>query len=193
MFKKCIHHSNNTRYSQLLIIAQTSKALDLLLKQSPLDIVVFYTQKTSKRGKHTWDQGIVSLEASLAKTAPTKSAGTKDSVQFKCYFKMIWQHCEALSSRTESLTERSQFRNWPSSELHALAIESRIKMSSWLTSQVHFRTKWPLFAAWFSTKSTAHSYEAQKKSFYLMWDNSISQATILICFDTKIFFHRVLV
>ena len=113
--------------------------------------------------KHSWDQGIVSLEASLAKTAPTKSAGTKDSVQFKCYFKMIWQHCEALSSRTESLTERSQFRNWPSSELHALAIESRIKMSSWLTSQVHFRTKWPLFAAWFSTKSTAHSYEAQKK------------------------------
>ena len=46
-----------------LIIAQTSKALDLLLEQSPLGIVVFYTQKTPKRGEHSWDQGIVSLEA----------------------------------------------------------------------------------------------------------------------------------
>ena len=48
---------------QILIISQTLKALDLLLKQSLQDIVVFYTQKTVKRGKHSWDQGIVSLEA----------------------------------------------------------------------------------------------------------------------------------
>ena len=32
MFKKCIHHSNNTRYSQILIIAQTLKALDFFTK-----------------------------------------------------------------------------------------------------------------------------------------------------------------
>jgi len=37
--KKCIHYSNNTRYSQILIITQTLKALDLLLKQSLLGIV----------------------------------------------------------------------------------------------------------------------------------------------------------
>ena len=35
----------------------------MLLKQSLLGIVVFYTQKTPKRGEHSWDQGIVSLEA----------------------------------------------------------------------------------------------------------------------------------
>ena len=34
---------NEHECSQILIIAQTSKALDLLLKQSPLGIVVFYT------------------------------------------------------------------------------------------------------------------------------------------------------
>ena len=38
-------------------------ALDLLLKQSLIGIVVFYTEKTPKRGKHSWDQGIISLEA----------------------------------------------------------------------------------------------------------------------------------
>jgi hypothetical protein len=38
-------------------------ALDLLLKQSLFSIVVFYTQKTPKRGEHSQDQGIVSLEA----------------------------------------------------------------------------------------------------------------------------------
>ena len=44
------------RYSLILIFAQTLKALDLLLKQSLLgivDIVVFYTQKTFSRGKHS--------------------------------------------------------------------------------------------------------------------------------------------
>ena len=45
------------------IITQTLKALDLLLKQSLLGIVVFYTKKTPKWGEHSWDQGIVSLEA----------------------------------------------------------------------------------------------------------------------------------
>ena len=40
-----------TRYSQILIIAQTSKALYLLLKQSPRGIIVFYGQKTPKRGR----------------------------------------------------------------------------------------------------------------------------------------------
>ena len=109
---------------------------------------------------------------------------------------MIWPHCEAPSSQTESLTERSQFRNWPSSELHALAIESRIKMSSWLTSQVHFQTKWPLFAAWFSTLRSKVVYRVSlslgQKKPSLMWDNSISQASILISFDTKIFFHKLL-
>ena len=40
-------------YSQILIIAQTLKALDLLLKQSLLGIVVFYTHKTPKRGEHS--------------------------------------------------------------------------------------------------------------------------------------------
>jgi hypothetical protein len=34
------------RYSQVLIIGRTLKALDLLLKQSLLGSVVFYTQKT---------------------------------------------------------------------------------------------------------------------------------------------------
>ena len=34
----------------------------MLLKQSLLGIVVFYTQKTPKRGKHSIDQGFVSLE-----------------------------------------------------------------------------------------------------------------------------------
>ena len=42
---------NNIRYSQILIIDQTLKALDLLLKQALL--VVFYTQKTSSRGEHS--------------------------------------------------------------------------------------------------------------------------------------------
>ena len=53
VLKRCIHHSNNTNYSQILIIAPTSKALDLLLKQSLLGIVVFYTQKTHSRGEHS--------------------------------------------------------------------------------------------------------------------------------------------
>ena len=57
------YHSNNTIYSQILIIAQTWKTLDLLLKQSLPGIVVFYKQKTPKRGEHSWDQGIVSCEA----------------------------------------------------------------------------------------------------------------------------------
>ena len=61
--KKCIHHSNNTRYSQILIIAQTLKALDLLLKQSIYGIVIFLHKKTPKRGEHSRDQGIISLEA----------------------------------------------------------------------------------------------------------------------------------
>ena len=36
--------------SQILIIAQTLKALDLLLKQSLLGIVVFYTKKNTQEG-----------------------------------------------------------------------------------------------------------------------------------------------
>ena len=38
------------RYSQVLIIAQTLKALDFLLKQYFLDIAVFYTQKNTQEG-----------------------------------------------------------------------------------------------------------------------------------------------
>ena len=61
------HHSNNTIYSQILMIALTLKALDLLLKQSLHGIVVFYTQKNTQRGKHSLVQGIMSLEAIFRK------------------------------------------------------------------------------------------------------------------------------
>ena len=40
-------------YSQILIIAQTLKALDFLLKKSVLTTVVFYTQKRPRRGEHS--------------------------------------------------------------------------------------------------------------------------------------------
>ena len=56
-------------YSLILIIARTLKALNLLLKQSLLGIVIFYTQKTPKRGEHSWDQGIISLEAIFSRFA----------------------------------------------------------------------------------------------------------------------------
>ena len=49
-FKEYIHHSNNTRYTQILIVAHTLKALDLLLRHG---IVVVYTQKTPSRDKHS--------------------------------------------------------------------------------------------------------------------------------------------
>ena len=39
----------------------------MLLKQSLLGIVVFYTQRTTKRGEHSWNQGILSLEAIFSK------------------------------------------------------------------------------------------------------------------------------
>ena len=41
----------------------------MLLKQYLLGIVVFYAQKTPKRGEHSWDQGIVSLEAIFSYSA----------------------------------------------------------------------------------------------------------------------------
>ena len=56
-------YSNNIRDRQILIIVQTLKALYLLLKQSFLGIVVFYAQKTPKRGERSRDQGIISREA----------------------------------------------------------------------------------------------------------------------------------
>ena len=45
---KCIHHSINTTGSQILIIAQTLKTLDFLLKKSVLTTVVFYTHKKTQ-------------------------------------------------------------------------------------------------------------------------------------------------
>ena len=104
---------------------------------------------------------------------------------------VVWVWQRDLSQKLALLGEAIAGRR-----LHALAIESRIKMSSWLTSQVHFQTKWPLFAAWFSTLRSKVVYRVSlslgQKKPSLIWDNSISQASILISFDTKIFFHKLL-
>ena len=45
------HNSNDTTWSQILIIAQTLKALDFLLKKSVLTTVVFYTHKKTQEGR----------------------------------------------------------------------------------------------------------------------------------------------
>ena len=47
-------------YSHILIIARTLKALYLLLKQSLLGIVSFYTQKTFMRSRNRFPEAIFS-------------------------------------------------------------------------------------------------------------------------------------
>ena len=42
---------------------ETSLAKICSIKNFSFFICIFYTQKTPKRGEHSWDQGIVSLEA----------------------------------------------------------------------------------------------------------------------------------
>ena len=46
-----IHHSNNTTGNQILIITQTLKALDFLLKKSVLTTVIFYTDRKTREGR----------------------------------------------------------------------------------------------------------------------------------------------
>ena len=50
---KSIHHSNNTTWSQTLIIAQTLKALHFLLNKSVLTLLFFTHKKRLRRGKHS--------------------------------------------------------------------------------------------------------------------------------------------
>ena len=70
----------------------------MLLKQYLLGIFVFYTQKTPNRGKHSWDQGIVSLEAIFKNNIENLKFKTSKFkifvlLLFRCTYWYCWKLC----------------------------------------------------------------------------------------------------